>query len=277
MKRTACFMIAILTLLLTGSAGVAEEKIRSLCEIRYPSDQRIEWSCRKLTAKDTPKGLFGGHWLDVLHFNRMDRRHFIAGVSIKVPKHIQQINSFNPLPASYPQEAREPKLILIDQSEMYLAAYENGKLVYAFPIALGSEGYQVPAGTYQVDAADRKHQSNRYTVEEIGRPYPMHYALRFWVDKSKDDWPSYWIHGRDLPGYPASHGCIGLYDEEMQQDYYSAHDKKVYQNNYHPLTPPLLQDARVLYEWVVPQADDPGTFRMISNGPKVVVTGKPPQ
>ena len=44
----------------------------------------------------------------------------------------------------------------------------------------------------------------------------MHYGLRFFIDKSVDTWPSYWIHGRDLPGYPASHGCIGLYDEEMQ-------------------------------------------------------------
>ena len=29
---------------------------------------------------------------------------------------------------------------------------------------------------------------------------------------------SYWIHGRDMPGYPASHGCIGLYDESMQKN-----------------------------------------------------------
>ena len=28
------------------------------------------------------------------------------------------------------------------------------------------------------------------------------------------------IHGRDLPGYPASHGCIGLYDEPMQKEQY---------------------------------------------------------
>ncbi len=29
--------------------------------------------------------------------------------------------------------------------------------------------------------------------------------------------PAFWIHGCDLPGYPASHGCVGLYDEEMQK------------------------------------------------------------
>ena len=37
------------------------------------------------------------------------------------------------------------------------------------------------------------------------------------------DWDSYWIHGRDVPGFPASHGCVGLYDEQMQFDYYNAY------------------------------------------------------
>jgi hypothetical protein len=277
MSRIKRIAIMMLTLWSVSTAGSAKEKIRSLCEIHYPSDQKIEWRCQKLTAKDTPQGMFGAHWLDVLHFNRMDRRHFFGGVSIKVPNHIQQINSFTPLPASYPAAAREPKLILIDQSEMYLGAYQYGKLVYSFPISLGSQGYQVPNATFQIDAADRKHRSNLYTVEEIGRPYPMHYALRFWVDKSKKEWPSYWIHGRDLPGYPASHGCIGLYDEEMQKEYYSSYDKKVYKQDFHPLTEPLLQDAKVLYQWVVDPRSDPGTLHLIQNGPKVIVTGRPPQ
>jgi hypothetical protein len=56
--------------------------------------------------------------------------------------------------------------------------------------------------------------------EEIPIPYPMHYGLRFYVDKSEENWPSFWLHGRDMPGYPASHGCIGLYDEEMQKKVY---------------------------------------------------------
>jgi hypothetical protein len=113
-------------------------------------------------------------------------------------------------------------------------------------------------------------------VEEIGRPYPMHYGLRFWVDKSKEDWPTYWIHGRDLPGHPASHGCIGLYDEEMQYDYYRSYDRKVNRDKYRPLTRPFLEDAKTLYQWVVPPASDPGEFHEIKNGPQVLITGRPP-
>jgi hypothetical protein len=250
-------------------------QIRSLCDIHYPSDERIEWTCRKLTWSDTPSGLAGQHWRDLLRFNRLDRRHFLGGVSIKVPRDLNQINHFTPLPLSYPEAAQEAKFILMDQSEMWLGAYQHGTLVLSFPIAVGVESHRAPNGSYRIDAADLRHQSNLYTVEEIGRPYPMHYGLRFWIDKSTAGWPSYWIHGRDLPGYPASHGCIGLYDEEMQIEYYRAYDQKVNKPHYHELTQPFLHGAQRLYQWVVDPASDPGSFHRIPNGPRVLITGKP--
>jgi len=48
-------------------------KIMSLCDIHYPSDEGIEWKCRKLKRRDHPEKLFGKHWQDVLRFNRLDR------------------------------------------------------------------------------------------------------------------------------------------------------------------------------------------------------------
>jgi hypothetical protein len=272
----AVICLLLLLLLLCSSTGTAADKIKNLCQIPYPSDAKVEWTCRTLKWTDTPSGLFGAHWPDLLRFNRLDRRHFYGGVSVKVPKDLNSISHFSPLPLTYPEAAQRTKFILIDQSEMFLGAYEQGRLVLSFPIAVGIEGYRLPNGSYQIDAADRRHESNLYTVEEIGRPYPMHYGLRFFVDKTVEGWPSYWIHGRDLPGYPASHGCIGLYDEEMQFDYYSAYDKKVDQPYYHELTRPFLQGAERLYQWVVDPASDPGGFHLIKNGPQVVVIGEPP-
>ena len=276
MRRTTSIAFTFLMLLVFSATAGADSKIRSLCDISYPGDSRVQWQCLKLKWSDTPGGLFGERWQDVLRFNRMDRRHFLGGVSIKVPKVLEQIRNFTPLPLTHPDAASEPKFILIDQSEMFLGAYQYGRLVLSFPIAVGIEGHEVPAGTFTIDAADRRHESNMYEVEEIGRPYPMHHALRFWVDKSREDWPSYWIHGRDVPGYPASHGCIGLYDEEMQYEYYSAYDRKVNKEHYHELTKPFLQGAETLYHWVVDPRTDPGTMHEIKNGPKVLIIGRPP-
>jgi len=276
MKHSLRAGVSLLLLSLFPSTGSAVVKIKNLCEVRYPSDARVDWSCRKLTWTDTPGGLFGEHWREVLRFNRMDRRHFLGGVSIKVPKRLNDLDNFTPLPLSYPEAAEDAKFILVDQSEMFLGAYAHGKLIFSFPVAVGVENFRVPNGTFRIDAADRSHVSNLYTVEEIGRPYPMHYGLRFFVDSKAANWPSYWIHGRDLPGYPASHGCIGLYDEEMQYDYYSAYDRKVNAPHYHELTRPFLEAAKSLYQWVVDPASDPGSFRHIKNGPRMLIFGAPP-
>ena len=276
MKYTSCCAVNLLMLLAFPAPGSATITLHSLCGIHYPSDARIQWSCKKLKWTDTPSGLYGAHWPDLLRFNRMDRRHFIGGRFLKVPKDWKQIDRFSPLPLSYPEAAQEDKFILIDQAEMFLGAYQKGKLVLSFPVAIGIENHRVPNGSFRVDAADRRHESNLYTVEEIGRPYPMHYGLRFFVDKSLENEPSYWIHGRDLPGYPASHGCIGLYDEQMQFDYYNDYDKKVNKPHYHMLTKPFLEGAERLYQWVVDPKSDPGTFHTIKNGPRVLIIGDPP-
>jgi hypothetical protein len=268
--------ITVLVLLCSASQGRAAGKLKSLCGLQFPSDARIEWQCLKLRWEDTPEGLFGEQWQDVLRFNRMDRRHFYGGRSIKVPVRPEEIREFTPLPATYPAAAADEKFILVDQTEMFLGAYEYGRLVFSLPVAVGIEGHRVPNGEFRIDAADRKHRSNLYTIEELGRRYPMHYALRFYVDKSADGWPSYYIHGRDLPGHPASHGCIGLYDEEMQREYYSAYDRKVNKPYYHELKPPLMMDARRLYEWVIGSRHDPGTFHRIGDGPRVLIFGTPP-
>lgn len=271
--RAAAFLFI---LLLNSAAGFAATKPKSLCTVHFPSDTAIEWDCVKLSWKDTPEKLFGTRWQDVLRFNRMDRRHFYGGMSIKVPGRIEGLERFAPLPDFFPEAESDDKFILVDQSEMFLGAYEHGELVFSLPAAVGIAGHRVPNGEFRVDAIDRRHVSNMYTIEEIGRPYPMHYGLRFFIDKSLPTTPSYYIHGRDVPGYPASHGCIGLYDEEMQIEYYSAYDRKIYGRNYRELKPPLLEGAKKLYRWVVGEHHDSGVFHKIDYGPRVKIIGEPP-
>lgn len=259
--------VAALSILLTLSClsvFAAEKKTRSLCDLHHPSDDRIQWECRKLKWGEKPEKLFGNLWQEVLRFNRLDRHHFVGGLSIKVPVRLEDVSGFTPLPRTYPYAAADAKFILVDQSEMFLGAYEHGRLVYSFPIAIGIERHRVYNGEFRVDAVDRWHESNMYKVHELGAPYPMHYGLRFYVEKSKEDWPSFWIHGRDLVGYPASHGCIGLYDEEMQNRLYK--DPKDV----------ILQDAKALYDWVVNGHPDDGKFHKIDYGPRVLVLGTPP-
>lgn len=234
-----------------------------LCDIRFPSDDRIAWECRTVGKGETLLSLFGDRWQDVLRFNRVDRRHVVRGTTLKVPKDLEAIRGFTPMPATYPEAAKEEKFILVDQAEMFLGAYEYGRLAFSSPVAVGVEGHRVPNGEFRIDAVDRRHESDQYPIETTDTPYPMHYGLRFYVDKLM--WLTYWLHGRDLIGVPASHGCIGLYDEEMQKQYFEAPRN------------PVLTDARRLYRWVVGSRRDTGRFRKISDGPRVLIRGTPPR
>jgi hypothetical protein len=90
----------------------------------------------------------------------------------------------------------------------------------------------------------------------------MNQALRFHVNRAG---VSYWIHGRDLPGYPASRGCVGLYDESMQKAQYG--------------TPkdPEVNDAKKLFEWVLSGAPEDDRVIPLLNGPRLQLVGEAPK
>lgn len=262
MAYTLRFILAFLILSAIPSFSYAEKQnLNSRCKVRYPSDDLVEWDCVMIKKGQTIESLFNDSWIDVARFNRIDRRHSYPGRYIKVPKNLQDIKNYTPMPDHYPDAQDEAKFILIDLSEEFLGAYEYGKLVFSTPVATGEKGKETPDGEFRVTAFDRNHVSSKYTIEKTDILYPMHYGLRFYISK---DWVSFWIHGRDIPGKPASHGCIGLYDEEMQKEYYG-----------YPKDP-VLQDARTLFEWVLGDTPDNGGFTPLKDGPRVRIIGDTP-
>jgi len=256
------FLIGFFSLSASEDVWSADaKKPRSPCKIRYPGDANVEWACRSLKPGETLESLFGEQWKDVLRFNRIDRRHVRQGFPLKVPKRLEEIKDFTSLPLYYPPAETEAKFILIDLSEQFLGAYEYGRLVFSAPVTTGERGNETPDGEFRITAVDRHRKSSLYFIEKTMIPYPMNYALRFYINENG---VAYWIHGRDVPGYPASHGCIGLYDEPMQKKYYR-----------YPKDP-VLEDARILYEWVIAPLPDEEGFRMLEEGPRVLIVGEAP-
>jgi hypothetical protein len=241
--------------------AIPGQKSRSPCKTRYPSDSRVEWDCVRLRKGESPEKRFGDRWKDVLRFNRIDRRHAYPGVSLKVPRRLEEVADFTPLSAEYPGGDNDAKTILIDLREQFLGAYERGKLVFSGPITSGEKGNETPEGDFRVTAYHSTHRSTEYDMEGTDIPYPMTWALRFYIDR---EGVTYWIHGRDIPGHPASHGCVGLYDEAMQRKYYGV-----------PRAPEM-EDARSLFEWVIAPLRDDGKFHLLTDGPRVRIVGGEP-
>jgi L,D-transpeptidase catalytic domain len=247
-------VVALLMVLSISPARSAASATRvSPCDLRHPSDARLTWRCRMIGRGETVERLFGDRWADVLRFNRIDRRHAVAGVSLKVPRRLEDVRAFTPMPADYPPAGDAAKFVLVDLDEQFLGAYEHGRLAFSSPVSAGDKDHPTPDGDFMITAAHRHHSSSLYSIEGTDIPYPMGWALRFYIER---EGVSFWLHGRDIPGYPASHGCVGLYDESMQQSYFGVPAQ------------PVLDDARRLYAWVVGAGADDAQLRSIA-GPRL--------
>ena len=75
----------------TSAQADSSKKHRGLCEIIYPNDATLEWDCRGIPPGKSLETLFGEYWIDVARFNRIDRRHARPGLSIKVPRRLEEL------------------------------------------------------------------------------------------------------------------------------------------------------------------------------------------
>ncbi len=236
-----------------------------LTRIEYPSLENIKCRPCFIRPQDSLESLFGKNWIYVARLNRIDRRHTYPGMTIRVPLNMEEIKDYTPMPAFYEPAKQTEKYIVVNLTEQWIGAYEYGKLKFSMPAASGMDGHLTPTGVFRVDARDREHTSSLYKTEDQVDQYPMDYAIRFHVG---EDNVSYWIHARDLPGRPASHGCVGVYDEDMQNRMYGIP------------ADPVLDDAKKLYDWAVGEDDydyDSGELEELEDGPVVEVIGTNPR
>lgn len=271
-------LVAMLTSLLVGltvlrtpsqtavpGASPQDEAKEDLSRVEYPSLKNIKWHAHFIQPNETLESMFGANWIWVARFNRIDRRHVYPGMTIKVPDKLDDIRNYTPLPKFYEPAARHDKYVLVDITEQWLGAYEYGKLIFSVPAATGKAGTETPTGIFHIDARHLTHTSSLYKTQNDEEQYPMDNAARFFIGP---DNVSYWIHARDLPGRPASHGCIGLFDEEMQLRVFDFPDN------------PVLKDSQRFYAWAVgpnEYEDDSGNLEELEDGPTVEVRGGLPR
>lgn len=99
-----------------------------------------------------------------------------------------------------------PLVVIISLPDQALSAYRNGIRVAYSSISSGTKGRSTPAGVFTILEKEVTHFSNKY------HHAPMPYMQRL-------TWEGVALHGGDLPGYPASHGCIRLPHEFAKRLY----------------------------------------------------------
>ena len=92
---------------------------------------------------------------------------------------------------------RGPVLLVVSLATQRAVVYRNGIPIGITTVSTGRPGYRTPTGVFTVLQKHVEHYSSIYDNA------PMPYMQRL-------TWGGVALHGGNLPGYPASHGCIRL-------------------------------------------------------------------
>ena len=98
----------------------------------------------------------------------------------------------------YPEIAPDgPVLVYVDLGHQRATIYRNGVRIGVSTISSGKPGHSTPTGVFTILQKNKDHRSSTYDNA------PMPYMQRL-------TWKGVALHAGNLPGYPASHGCVRL-------------------------------------------------------------------
>jgi hypothetical protein len=88
-----------------------------------------------------------------------------------------------------------PVVIIVSIPEQTLYVYRNGVRIGRSTVSTGKSGHRTPTGVFTILQKNEKHTSSIYKGASM--PYMQRLT-----------WTGVALHAGNLPGYPASHGCV---------------------------------------------------------------------
>ncbi len=90
-----------------------------------------------------------------------------------------------------------PVAIVVSIPEQRVHVYRNGVRIAVSTCSTGKPGHETPTGVFAVLQKDKNHHSSTYN----NAPMP---------NMNRLTWSGVALHAGNLPGYPASHGCVRM-------------------------------------------------------------------
>ena len=90
-----------------------------------------------------------------------------------------------------------PVAIIVSIPDQRVFVYRNGIRIAVSTCSTGKPGHRTPTGVFQILQKDKHHRSSTYS----NAPMPNMQRLT---------WSGIAMHSGNLPGHPASHGCIRM-------------------------------------------------------------------
>ena len=97
-----------------------------------------------------------------------------------------------------------PVLVYVDLTRQRATVYRNGVRIGVSTISSGKDGHETPTGVFTILEKNVVHHSKTY--DDASMPYQQRLT-----------WMGVAMHAGNLPGHPASHGCVRLPMEFAKQ------------------------------------------------------------
>ena len=142
-----------------------------------------------------------------LKINRIDKKHIRVGDLLVIPNASADLVNLAPFPNELAAARTIPKLLLVSRRVQAFGAYESGKLVRWGPTSTGKKSTPTPAGLYHTN------WKAKTTRSSVNASWVLPWCFNL------DNFSGVSFHQFDLPGYPASHGCVRLLEEDAKWIY----------------------------------------------------------
>lgn len=140
--------------------------------------------------------------------NRTDKENFAKMDSVIIPVDMTgDMEYYLPFPLTVSYLKAIDKIIFFSYPTQTFAAYEKGELIYTGPTSMGRKQDQTPTGLFYAN----------WKAEETTSTFNDEWDLR-WNFNVENLLGVGW-HQHSLPGYPASHACMRLQENDARYLY----------------------------------------------------------
>jgi len=137
--------------------------------------------------------------------NRIDVNRIRIKSALVIPDTLlTDFTAYSPFPETLSNADSILKIILVNQRIQLFAAYENGIIVQFGPVSSGRKAKPTPNGLFYTNFKAKKKRS---TVDGD-------WIMPWYFNIS--NYGGVGMHQYTLPGYPASHSCIRMYEENAK-------------------------------------------------------------
>ncbi len=200
-------------------------------------EKPVKYVTFKVTGKQSIaelKSRFGSEgFLTILKINRVDQDHVRIGSELLIPTEQADLLAVSPFPGEIEAVKDIPKFVLVSRKVQAFGAYESGKLVWWGPTSTGKKSTKTPAGLFHTNWKSKSRRSS------VNPNWILPWAFNL------DIIDGIAFHQYDLPGYPASHGCVRLLESDAKWVFNWSDQWILSKSEYKPLaygTPVIIFD-----------------------------------